>query len=255
MATNISRTPALIIGLVGILAALALTFGVVGLTRASGNVSVVSGASQLTGIAVCGTGKSTTAPDRATFDVGIFSSASTAAEARSQAATSMAAVIASLKQQGIADADIQTSYFSIQPEYSYNTNQPTLIGYSATNSVSVVAHDVSKVGTIIDSATTAGGNHITINGISFSNGDPAQALSTARASALADAHQQANQIATAAGVTLGSPISIDLNGCGTQSTSPRPIYGAASGASAPTTPIQTGSLQVEVQVAVVYSIH
>lgn len=253
--TSSSRTPIMVATILGIIAVLAVTFGVVGIARASsGSVSVITGSSQQAGIAVCGQGKADAAPDRATLDVGVFSQAATAEAARAEAATTMSAVIAALKSHGIADKDIQTSYFSIQPQYSYGGGNPVQIGYTVSNSVTVIARDVSKVGTIIDSVTQAGGNHVVVNGVTFSAGDPSQALATARMSALADAHTQATQIASAAGVNLGPPISIDLSGCGTSSVKPPTFSSGAGAAPAPTTPIQSGNLQVAVQVAVVYSI-
>jgi uncharacterized protein YggE len=241
------------VGLALVVAA-ALTLGVVNVARA-GAVSVLPVTSQQTGISVCGQGKATSKPDRAQIEVGVFATAATAQGARSQAAAAMNAVLAALKSNGVADADIQTDYFSIAPNYTYDAAGAHPNGYTATNNVTVLVRAVNNAGKIVDAVTQAGGNNVIVNGIQFSTGDLTQAQAQAQASALQDAHRQAQAIADAAGVGLGAPVSIQVGGCGTQTT---PIYNAAGAAPAsksnPPTPIQPGQQQVAVDVAVVYAI-
>lgn len=77
----------------------------------------------------------------------------------------------------------------------------------------------------------------------------------AQQSAIADAHRQAEQIASAAGVSLGSPISIDSSGCGAAQQPSVAAAGQAGSAKAPTTtPVQPGQAEVSAEVAVVYAI-
>ena len=63
-------------------------------------------------IAVTGEGKITVKPDTASLNLGVQVTASAATEALSRANASAAALIASLKAAGIADADIATSGLS-----------------------------------------------------------------------------------------------------------------------------------------------
>jgi uncharacterized protein YggE len=249
-----SRLTLALVG-IAIVVAVGLTAGVVGLAHAS-TVSVIANSTQLTGISVCGHGKATTRPDQARIDVGVSASAPTAEAARAQAAQSMSAVLAALKSNGVADQDIQTDYFAIEPEYSYDGGSPHQIGYIATNSVTATIRAVDNVGKVVDAVTQAGGNNVVVSGIQFSAGDPTQAEAQAEQNALADAHRQAEQIAEGAGVGLGAPLSIQVGGCGQTERSPYPV--TANGAAAvgtPSTPIQPGQQDVTVDVAVVYAIH
>jgi uncharacterized protein YggE len=241
--------------IVGILAvAVALTLGVVNVARAQ-SVTVLSSTSQQAGISVCGHGTANSHPDQAEIQVGVQASASTAEGARSQAAQAMSAVLAALKNQGVASDDIQTDYFAIEPEYNYSSGNPSVTGYIASNTVTVTVHAVNNTGAIVDAVTRAGGNDIVVNGIQFSTGDPSQTLAAAQQSALANAHQQAEKAALAAGVTLGAPISIQLNGCGTSSViSPFPSNAAGSVDQNARTPIQPGQVEVTADVEVVYAI-
>src|SRR5260221_3799714 len=182
-----SPTSALVYGLlavVGVVTTIALTLSGVSLTRA-GLVSVLPVTSQQTGVTVCGHGKASARPDQAQLQIGVFATAATAESARSQAAQSMNSVLGALKGNGVADADIQTNYFVIQPQYEYS-GTPRQIGYMVSNAVTATVHKVDDVGKIVDAVTTAGGNHVIVSGIQFSNGDPAQALLDAQKNAVAD---------------------------------------------------------------------
>lgn len=231
----------------------ALTLGGISLTRA-GIVSVLPVSSQQSGIAVCGHGKATAKPDQARVSLGVFANAPSAQAARDQAARVMNAVLGALKAGGVADQDIQTGYVSLQPQYSYNGGSPQMIGYSATNTVTATIHAVENAGKIIDSVTDRGGNNILVNGIQFSNGDPAEARIAAQKDAVADAKRQAEQVAASAGASLGQALTIQVGGCGA-TTQPPIFYDNAKGISASqSTPIQPGQLDVTVDVAVVYAL-
>ncbi|MGZ3677369.1 MAG: SIMPL domain-containing protein [Ktedonobacterales bacterium] len=231
----------------------ALTLGGISLTRA-GIVSVLPVTSQQSGIAVCGHGKATAKPDQARISLGVFATAPSAQAARDLAARVMNDVLAALKNGGVADQDIQTGYLSLQPQYNYNGGAPHMIGYGATNTVTATIRAVENAGKVIDAVTDRGGNNILINGIQFSNGDPAQARIAAQKDAVADAKRQAEQVAASAGASLGQAMSIQVGGCG--NTTQPPIYydnKGLAGTSA-STPIQSGQLDVTVDVAVVYAL-
>lgn len=222
--------------------------------RLTAAVSVLPVTSQQTGITVCGHGKADAAPDQAQISAGVTVTASSAQSARSQAAAAMSSVISALKSNGVADQDIQTSYVSIQPQYSYQSGSAVQTGYTATNNVTVTIRDVNATGKVLDAVTAAGGNNVIVNGITFSKGDPSQALAQAQQSALDDAQRQAQAIASHAGVSLGTPVSITAGTCG-EAPQQLQFYGAAN-ASAGTavTPIQAGQQEYAVEVQVVYAI-
>lgn len=249
MFTSPSR---LILGALGVFAlvsTVALTLGVVGLTH----VSILPVTSPQTGIAVCGHGKATAKPDQARVQMGVQANAPTAQGARTQAAQAMTAVLASLKTNGVADQDIQTTYFTLQPRYDYNGGTARQNGYTASNTVSATIHTIDKAGSIIDAVAEAGGEMVVVNGIVFSRGDPSQAHIDAQKDAVADAKRQAEQVAASSGAALGAAVSIQVGGCGTTSQ-PSLNFGADKAGSAPNTPIQPGQLDVTVDVAVVYAL-
>jgi len=204
-------------------------------------------------ISVSGTGHIVLSPDTADLRLGVSSTAKTVKAARSLAATSMTAVIASLKKLGIADKDIQTTTLSLQPIYDYstNTNPPRLNGYQLSNAVAVTIRDLEVVGDAIDGALAAGAT--SLDGVSFRVADQAAAEAQARQAAMTEAKAKAKTLADAAGVSIAGVASISE----TVAPVPYPIYYGAAGAPAAKdvqTPVQAGSNDVSVTVAVVYLI-
>jgi uncharacterized protein YggE len=203
-------------------------------------------------ISVTGSGKVTLSPDTADIHLGVATSGRTVKATRQQAAASMTAVIAAIKKLGIADKDIQTSWLTLQPTYDYNvgTNPPKITGYQFSNAISVTIRDLDKVGDVVDDALAAGAT--TLDGITFRVADEASAEAQARTAAMADAKAKAQSLATAAGVTIGGVASISE----TIAPTPYPIYfGAAEAVGKDTsTPVQPGSTDITITVAVVYLI-
>src|SRR5689334_11677853 len=113
------------------------------------------------------TGEVTRVPDVATVSAGVVSRSTNASAALQETADRMQRVVAALKRAGIESRDIQTSNVSLNPEYRYPENQaPQLVGYTASNSVSVRFRDIRASGKIIDALVSQGANQI--NGPSLS---------------------------------------------------------------------------------------
>jgi len=169
------------------------------------------------GITVSGIGRVTLKPDLATLSVGVQVQAASASKAQSQASSAMNAVIDAVKALGIAGDDLTTQWVSLDPVYDYNVNgtQPKVIGYRASQNLSVKVRDIAKTGDVIDAAVGAGANQV--SGITFSVADPAAATAQARTAAVADAKARAQALASAAGVSLGAPTTI------TETSSPAPV--------------------------------
>ncbi len=198
-----------------------------------------------------GHGEVRTAPDVATVNAGVTTSAPTAAAALAANSSRMTGVFAALKKLGVAEKNIQTTGFNISPQYTNGDNNSPrrLTGYQVNNEVSVRLDDVSKVGAGLDALVAAGANQM--NGISFDIATPAPLLEKARAGAIADARGRAETYARAAGVSLGAIISINEGGA---SEPPRPMYRVLAMAAAPT-PVAAGQQSVTADVSVVWEIH
>jgi len=205
-------------------------------------------------ISVSGTGRVVISPDIADLRLGVSVTKPTVKAARAAAAESMTKVLTALKKLGIADADLQTSGLSLQPVYDYsnNGNPPKLTGYTLSNGVSVTIRDLDKIGDAIDDGLAAGAT--TLDGVTFRVDDPAKAQDQARQQAMAQARSMADTLAKSAGVSITGVASISESSAPT----PYPIFfdGAKAQALAAdsATPVQVGTNDVMVTVAVVYLI-
>lgn len=215
-------------------------------------------ASQQTGIWVDGSGSVKVAPDVAVLNLGVETRADTAAAARTSAAEAMEAVLASLRKNGVQDRDIQTTGFQVQPITVFKQptggirdGEPMIVGYRVTNSATARVRELARVGTAIDDATEAAGNAIRINGIGFTVDNPKPLEEQARELALRDATAKAQQVARVAGVKLGRPTLITLQGGA-------PIVDrqllAVAEARAAGTPISPGETQVTIAVQMAFAI-
>lgn len=202
-------------------------------------------------ITVNGVGNVSMSPDTAAITLGVNIFAKTLKEAQAQATTQMNAVIAALKKAGIADKDIQTSNYSVSVNQNYGNNgvPGEIVGYTVNNQVTVIVRDLPTLGSILDQAVTAGANAIW--GISFYVNDTTAAAKQARTLAVQDAQQRAQELATAAGGTLGKIIAITEVG----SPSPAAVdYAGGKGAGGSSVPIQIGTTLVTVSVSITYEL-
>jgi uncharacterized protein YggE len=208
------------------------------------------------GISVSGTGQVTGTPNLLRLDSSITVTRPTVTAAMQDANTVMAAVQQKLKSDGVAAADLQTSGLSVQPQYTYPNNTPRLTGYQVSENLSVVLRDLSKAGSIITDAAQTGGDALQIGGATLDIDHDDALIVSARQAAFADALAKAKTYADAAGRTLGAVTSIS------ESTDSQPVtfdYRMAAVASAPAAaapvPIQAGSQDVTVNVAVTWSLN
>jgi len=163
-------------------------------------------------ISVTGEARISVPPDLARIDAGVTSEAKTAREASDANNAAMGKVLLALKGAGLDEKDYQTSRLSLQPQYSSakSGSPATIVGYRASNRVTIRLRDVTKIANVIDTLVTAGANEI--GGINFMVSQASKLLDDAREQAVADARRKAEIYAKAAGVTLGAPLTISEEG-------------------------------------------
>jgi uncharacterized protein YggE len=217
-----------------------------------GDTVVNSSTSTAAGINVSGTGKASGTPDIVLLTLGVNVENATVAGARETAASAMQGVINSLKANGVEDRNIQTTQFTVSPQYDYSGRTQTLRGYLVSNVVTAKLTKIDTASKAIDDAATAGGNSTVIQSVQFAIDNTDRLQETAREQAIAQAKARADQLAKLAGVSLGKPIAINET---YESVQPLNQVFAPRTASLDTaTPIQAGELQVVVNLTVLYGI-
>lgn len=203
-------------------------------------------------ISVSGEGRAAAAPDMAIISIGVQTQGKTAAAALRENSASMSSTIKQLSDLGVAEKDIQTSGLSINPRYDYENNRsnPPIIGYTASNTVTVRLRDLDKAGGVIDQAVQSGAN--SLGGISFTFSEPQPLYDAARRDAVRDARAKAELLTSEAGVSLGRLISIQDGYV--SSPSPRPQMARMEMAADSSVPLAAGESSVTASISMVYEI-
>jgi uncharacterized protein len=199
-------------------------------------------------ISVTGEANMSVPPDQAQIDGGVSTDAKTAREASDANNAAMGKVLLALKGAGIDEKDYQTSRLSLQPQYAPNRTGPSpVVGYRASNRVTIKVRDITKVANMIDVLVGAGANDI--GGIHFVVTQASKLLDEVREQAIADARRKAQIYAKAAGVTLGEPIAISEEGAPTPMFRSKVAAGMAASA-----PVAQGEETLSVSVSVSWAI-
>ncbi len=198
-------------------------------------------------------GEARVAPDMATITLGVMTEGKTAAEAMQANAARMNAVMASLRKAGIAERDIQTSNLNLNPQYRYQENQPPqLVGYQASNNVTITVNDLKRLGPAVDATVSAGANQV--HGISFGLKDPTTAENAAREEAVKALAAKADLYARATGHRVSRLVSLSEGG-GYTPQPPMPIVAyAAKREMDAGTPVSGGELKVRVDISGLYEL-
>ncbi|WP_278313329.1 SIMPL domain-containing protein [Lolliginicoccus levis] len=201
------------------------------------------------GISMSGSGIVSGTPDTLRATVGVQVERGSVQEALDAANEAAQRVIDAVREGGVADEDIQTERFSINPRYEYDEGPRTrrIAGYEVANQLTIKIRDIDSSGSTLDAIARAGGDDAVVNGVGFMLEDNAELLRQARERAFEDARQRADQYAGLAGRELGEVVSIVED----QAPSPQPFLADGLERSMDNAvPIEPGSQDVEVRVTV-----
>ncbi|GAA3388396.1 SIMPL domain-containing protein [Streptomyces roseoviridis] len=249
-----ARTPALALAVGAALGGLLLAGAAPALAAAPGTVAAAAAvrpATQAT-VTVSGSGRAAAAPDVAVVSVGVEATRKTAKEAMAAQSAAAKALLAALREQGVADRDIRTESLSLSPVYAQSGGgESKVTGYQAGQSFSVKVRDIDRTGQIVSAVSDATGDAGRVNGVVFDVADPTGLRARAREAAHRDAHDKAAQHARLSGHRLGRLVSL------TEGESVRPAPGAVPSAPADGgegVPLAPGEIEEHVSVTAVYEL-
>ena len=218
---------------------------------AAQSVAAGSTPTPFAGITVSGVGTATAAPDVAYVSAGVTTQAVTAKQASDTNSTTMTAVIAAIKAAGVADKDVQTGNFSINPVYAHTrdaSGTSTITGYRVDNSVNVSVNVIANAAKVLDAAVTAGANSNV--SIRFGIKDTTALQEEALKVAVQQAAGKAGAIAQAANLKLTGAYSVEEQGA----SRPVPVSGLPMAAAASAAvPVEQGQLVVSETVQITYA--
>ncbi len=213
-------------------------------------------------ITVTGTGTSTTTPDIAHVTFTVQERASTVNAAQDSATKRANDAIAAMSGFGVDDEDVKTLSYNVSPQYESSfapcyggicppNSSNTIVGYQVTQTIQVTIRDLDKTGDILSKLGGLGVQNV--SGPDFAVDDDEGVMSEARAEAIRNAREKAEQLAKELGVSLGDVVSYyDQSG-----PMPREAYDSAGlsvSAVAPAPMLPTGTDERTVTVSVTYEI-
>lgn len=224
-----------------------------------------SGVAATNTISVSGDGEVFAVPDTATFSMTIQEEAKEVKDAQDVATKKGNDIIAYLKSQGIDEKDIQTTDYSVYPQYDYTQGvcpggycppgKQTLRGFQVSQTLTVKVRDTKKAGDLLSGVGSRGAS--SVSGLSFTIDDQDKLEAEARDKAIAKAKDKAEVLAKSLGVHIVRVVGFSEGGGG-------PIYYAKAmmadglgmgGESAPPSPdIPTGQNKITSNVTVTYEI-
>lgn len=188
-------------------------------------------------------------PDTAVVTVAVVTQNASASEAQAENASKTDAVVRAVKAAAGPNAEVQTSGYSLQPQYAYREGSaPQITSYVARNGVTVTLGDLTRVGAVIDAAARAGANNV--DGLAFTLRRDEQARRQALADATREALDKARVVAEALGGRVVRVVSLEEGGT---IRPPVPVQydrAAFKTAEAVSTPVEPGQLDINAQVQI-----
>lgn len=191
------------------------------------------------------------APDLAVLSLSVTIHDRTPARARDEANRRASAILARLRELGVAEADLQGASLTVQPTIDYAKGAGKVTGYEAARPMTIRIRDVDLLGSVLDSLVDDGATRV--RGTSLELADPEITAAEALALAVVVARARAVALADAAGVTLGGPMRIEEERAEGPWPRPQAMLRAAAAEAVPTE-VATGEVEVTVRVRVWFAI-
>lgn len=212
-------------------------------------------------ITISGEGKVSATPDLATISVGVINQAATPQAVQDATNKSINKIVDAVTADGVSKADITTSQFNLYPQHDYTNGKDTINGYQSNQTLTIKVHGVDKstdlLTKVLADATSNGSNQI--EGVSLTFDKPDDLREQARELAITSAKQKAQDLAKAAGITLGRVVNVSESGVGAPIPYPmNTAYGMGGGGTAiapsvaPT--VQTGSQDIIEDMSVTFEV-
>jgi uncharacterized protein YggE len=190
-----------------------------------------------------GEGTVSATPDQAKIQFSVVTQAVTAEAAAAQNATQVTTLLAALRSVLGQNAELKTLSYSLNPNYSSprDGSQPIILGYTASNTVEATVTDLALIGKLIDTGIQAGGNRV--QGLRFGLKDDQPQRQQALKLATAQAKAHADAMASGLNLKAGAVVSIQ------EGSVISPVLSLdARALAAPSTPIETGQVDVHATV-------
>jgi len=164
-----------------------------------------------TTISISGEGEAFARPDVGLFSFSVRAEGENAVVAQDNSAKAINAILEYLEEKGVAEKDIKTQNYNLNPKYTYEERacplgsycppgERVIDGYEVSQTVSVKVRDLDQAPELISGAGENGATDI--SSLQFTIDDETALQAQARAEAIADAKEKAQTLANDLGLKL-----------------------------------------------------
>lgn len=211
-------------------------------------------------ISVNGSGEATAIPDSARFSVGVQHEAKTVEEAQAQTTETMNEIIDYLQGAGVEEQNIKTINYNISPRYVYNNSgigiprgDRELVGYEVSQNLQITVNDTQQAGELLSGVGSRGADNV--SSLQFVVEDEESVQREALVNAIADARENAKELADALGVTLDKIVGYsEIGGVSPMYRMEQAAFAADTGMGGATPQVPTGENRIQTGVQVTYKI-
>lgn len=199
---------------------LGVFLGLKSLAELQGLRYIGAGVAATNTITVDGTGEALAVPDVAEFSFSVVSLKSTVAAAQEEATKKINEITSYLKDQGVTERDIQTTNYSVYPQYEWEQvvcitypcpgGRQVLNGYEVRQTTQVRVRDTDKAGELLTGVGSRGATEV--SGLTLTVDDEETVKREARGKAITDAREKAAELSKALGVRLVRVVSFYESG-------------------------------------------
>ena len=196
-------------------------------------------------------------PDMAQIEYAVYTQGGTAEACQTENAEHLNQTIETLTGLGVEETSIQTSAYSLNPIYDWNSGTQNITGYEMTTRITVSDIPIDQAGEILSESVIAGVNQV--DSVSYFSSNYDASYGEALKGAIAMAQEKAQSIAEASGKNVAGISHVEEYGY-----NPQARYSSYSGgankaveetaAAAMDMAVMPGEVSVEAQVSVEFVI-
>ena len=196
-------------------------------------------------------------PNLVTFNVEIWSKGSSAKNVQAMTSSETKRVFAVLESAKIRKEDIQTTQYSLNPEYIYDqrTQSNKMVGFRSLHQLVVKVKKIEEIGGLLDKLVVPGKSAdygVNVNSINWDSDKRESLLKKAMRGAVLDAEAKAKELASSANIKIKGVYKISYSGSGSSAPVGGVFKMAMAAESAPQ--LSPGQIEIRAQVNVDYEL-
>lgn len=158
-------------------------------------------------VTVAGEAEVSVSPDEVVYEVTVQTFSKVLKTAKTQTDEQLKGLVAVVRRNGVAEADMQTEYVKVMPQFRGNDSSRAFLGYWVRKDLVITLRDMSRAEGLLSEMLDYGVWRV--NGVTFQTSELRRHRDQARSLAMKAAQEKAAALASAVGQKIGRAHSIE----------------------------------------------